>query len=286
MERENRTLSFNGDLYPTAGADVVMDTKGDIVRFDSVREKYGIGSANQILQVKSGLPSWETVDLADTVLTTAGDVLYENATPELARLPAGTQYYNFQMGASLPAWASSSTSTLTTAGDILVASGANALSRLARGSDDQVLKMNGTSLNWETLSAGGATVTKQSVVMGATFDTSSSSFVDVTGVTVTLATRTSLMAFVTCDYVCNITSVNNRAHFQLLVDGVATGISSFWFEDNSDTYSDGNFSGSISAVADSGEIVKLQAHTSGAPNVYFFGSTAGYGTQISALEVS
>ena len=75
-------MSFDGDLYPTAGASSVMTTKGDMVDFDTARQRLGIGSANQILQVKSSLPSWETVPLADTVLTTAGDILYENATPE------------------------------------------------------------------------------------------------------------------------------------------------------------------------------------------------------------
>ena len=218
-----------------------MSTKGDIVRYDSERERYAIGSTNQVLSVTAGLPAWKTLTLADSVLTTAGDVLYENNTPELARLPKGSDADVLTLASGLPTWATPS---------------------------------------------GGATVTKQNVVMGATFDTSSASFVDVTGVTVTLATRTSLMAFVTCDFVCNITSSNNRAHFQLLVDGVATGISSFWFDDSTDHTTQGNFCSSISAVADSGEIVKLQAHTTGAPNVYFFGSTAGYGTQISALEVS
>ena len=83
-------MGYNGDLYPTAGADVVMTTSGDLVKFTTERARLGIGSTNQILQVKSALPSWETVPLADTVLTTAGDVLYENNTPELARLPKGT----------------------------------------------------------------------------------------------------------------------------------------------------------------------------------------------------
>ena len=123
-------LGFNGDLYPTAGASVVMTTSGDMVKYQSgARARLGIGSANQILQVKSSLPSWETVDLADTVLTTAGDVLFENATPELARLGAGTQYNNLQMGSALPAWTASSTSVLTGTGDVLYSSGANALAR-------------------------------------------------------------------------------------------------------------------------------------------------------------
>ena len=51
-------LGFNGDLYQESGADVVMTTKGDLVRFDSERERYGIGSTNQVLTVVAGLPAW------------------------------------------------------------------------------------------------------------------------------------------------------------------------------------------------------------------------------------
>ena len=82
-------MSFNGDLYPTAGADVVMTTKGDMVDYNTARQRLGIGSANQILQVKSGLPSWETLSTAGSVLTTQGDILYEGASG-LARLGQST----------------------------------------------------------------------------------------------------------------------------------------------------------------------------------------------------
>jgi len=107
MERENRTLSFNGDLYPTAGADVVMTTSGDMVKYESgARKRLGIGSANQILQVKSSLPSWETLTTADSVLTTQGDILYEGASG-LARLGQSTDGFVLTTkGASAnPVWA-------------------------------------------------------------------------------------------------------------------------------------------------------------------------------------
>lgn len=98
-------MPYNGDLYPTAGADVVMTTSGDLVKFTTERARLAIGSTNQILQVKSALPSWQTVPLADTVLTTAGDVLYENATPELARLPKGSDADVLTLASGLPSWA-------------------------------------------------------------------------------------------------------------------------------------------------------------------------------------
>ena len=98
-------MSFDGDLYPTAGATSVMTTKGDMVDYDTVRQRLGIGSANQVLSVTAGLPAWKTLTLADSVLTTAGDVLYENNTPELARLPKGSDDDVLTLASGLPSWA-------------------------------------------------------------------------------------------------------------------------------------------------------------------------------------
>ena len=52
-------MSFSGDLYPTAGATSVMTTKGDMVDFDTARQRFGIGSTGQVLTVTAGLPAWE-----------------------------------------------------------------------------------------------------------------------------------------------------------------------------------------------------------------------------------
>jgi len=81
-------MSFSGDLYPST-ASAVMTTKGDVVRYDSQRERYGIGSTGQVLTVASSLPTWSTLTTADSVLTTQGDILYEGASA-LARLGFGT----------------------------------------------------------------------------------------------------------------------------------------------------------------------------------------------------
>ena len=98
-------MSFSGDLYPTAGANVVMTTTGDLVRYNAgARQRLGIGSTNQALSVVGGLPAWKTLTLADSVLTTAGDVLYENNTPELARLPKGSDADVLTLASGLPTW--------------------------------------------------------------------------------------------------------------------------------------------------------------------------------------
>jgi len=52
-------LSFNGDLYPSAGASVVMTTTGDLVRYNAgARQRLGIGSSADVLTVSGGLPVW------------------------------------------------------------------------------------------------------------------------------------------------------------------------------------------------------------------------------------
>ena len=100
-------MSFNGNQYEIY-ADKVITTKGDIVRGNSAgeRERYGIGSANQVLQVSSGEPSWQTLSTAGSVLTTQGDVLYHNASG-LARLGQSTDGHVLTTkGASAdPVWA-------------------------------------------------------------------------------------------------------------------------------------------------------------------------------------
>ena len=61
-------MSFSGDLYPTAGATSVMSVKGDMVDFDTARQRLGIGSTNQVLQVTAGgLPAWQTLSAGVTV---------------------------------------------------------------------------------------------------------------------------------------------------------------------------------------------------------------------------
>ena len=82
-------MSFSGDLYPEAGASAVMTTKGDMVDYNTERQRLGIGSTGQVLTVAGALPTWSTLTTADSVLTTQGDVLYESASG-LARLGFGT----------------------------------------------------------------------------------------------------------------------------------------------------------------------------------------------------
>jgi len=85
-------LGFNGDLYPSAGASVVMTTKGDIARYNTERERYGIGSTNQVLTVVAGLPAW-----ASAGHVTQSRALEVACSDESTALTTGTAKITFRM---------------------------------------------------------------------------------------------------------------------------------------------------------------------------------------------
>ena len=104
-------MSFDGNGYAEY-ASTVITSKGDIIRGNASgkRERYGIGSSNQILQVSSGEPTWQTLSTAGSVLTTQGDILYHDAVG-LQRLGQSTDGYVLTTKGSgaNPVWAEVST---------------------------------------------------------------------------------------------------------------------------------------------------------------------------------
>jgi len=106
-------MSFNGDLYPSAGASVVMTTKGDIARYDSQRERYGIGSTGQVLAVASGLPVW-----SDASSLTHSIAMEIACSDELTALTVADDKVTFRMpyAMTLNAGIAGVRASLTTAG--------------------------------------------------------------------------------------------------------------------------------------------------------------------------
>ena len=84
-------LGFNGDLYPSI-ASKVMTTTGDIVRYDSVRERYGIGATGTVLTVVAGLPAW-----ASAGHVTQSRALEVACSDESTALTTGTAKITFRM---------------------------------------------------------------------------------------------------------------------------------------------------------------------------------------------
>jgi len=84
-------LGFNGDLYPSV-ASKVMTTTGDLVRYDSQRERYGIGATGTVLTVVAGLPAW-----ASAGHVTQSRALEVAASDESTAITTGTAKITFRM---------------------------------------------------------------------------------------------------------------------------------------------------------------------------------------------
>ena len=84
-------LGFNGDLYPSV-ASKVMTTTGDIVRYDSERERYGIGATGTVLTVVAGLPAW-----ASAGHVTQSRALEVACSDESTAITTGTAKITFRM---------------------------------------------------------------------------------------------------------------------------------------------------------------------------------------------
>jgi hypothetical protein len=181
-------MSFSGNQYPNF-ADKVITTRGDIVRGDSSgdRARYGIGAANTVLTSDGTDPAWAAHGGVPT--TTKGDISGFSTTQ--ARIPISTNNFSLY-GDSAQAlglkWAASSTSVMSGTGDVLYASGANTLARLGIGSTDDVLTVAGGVPTWAA-AGGGATVSTQTIVPSGQTTTSTSP-VDITNGSITLANRT------------------------------------------------------------------------------------------------
>ena len=103
-------------------------------------------------------------------------------------------------------------------GDVFIVDASGNVVRLARGSDNQTLVMNGSNPNWETVSSGGATVATTSVKPTASFTTSSTSFTDITGMTVSMADVTSGKCITTADLTVDNSGASGETFVILLVD--------------------------------------------------------------------
>jgi len=271
-------MGFSGNGYTTAST--VITSEGDLRIGNSVgaAERLAIGSSGKLLKSDGSTASWETVDTADSIITTHGDIIFGNSSGNGARLGQSTSNYTLATKGSgaNPAWQASPTSILSAAGDILYASGANTLAKLAKATDGDTLQLASGVPAWVTVSAGGGGAETASFI-GTTgsFSTDSTSFVDVTNVTLTLPTTTAasndcLFGF---NGGCEVGTVGNNVVFALVQD--TTEVAIFKAEPISLGYMF-DISGNVIVDAN-GETGKLQMKMSGgaASNLVMSGSQYG-----------
>jgi hypothetical protein len=158
---------------------------------------YGWTTPDDTALVKDGAAAIRTLGSSvDTTTknlnpsTTLGDIEYRSSTPNVnTRLPLGTanQVLRVNSGATAPEWATTADQTpLTTKGDLFGFDTADA--RIPIGTNGHVLTADSAQslgLKWAA-PAGGKVLQVVSVFKSDSFSSSSTSFTDVTGLSVTI----------------------------------------------------------------------------------------------------
>jgi len=148
------------------------------------------------------------------------------------------------------------------------------------GDDNQVLTSlasEASGLKWAT--AGGVTTSIQRVVLGSTFNTASSTFVDVTGMAVTLPDNSG-HSFITFQIQCDMNSGTGSMAFRL-VDGTTNLVGCSL---SIATASIAHIVNYPYATSNDGQVIKLQALCS-ANNIDINAGTE-VSSEISVLNVS
>ena len=139
----------------------------------NVKTRLGIGTTGQVLTVAGGVPSWATPTTGDIEGVTAGTGITGGGT-------SGTVTITNDMA-----------TTITAAGDIVVGTGSGTYDNLPIGTTAQVLTADTTvspyKVKWATPSAGGGKVAQVvQTVKTDTFTTSSATYTDITGLSVSI----------------------------------------------------------------------------------------------------
>ena len=135
----------------------------------------GIGT---VTSVAASVPSF--LSITGSPITTAGTLAISYSGTALPIANGGT-------GQTTAAAAFNALSPITTTGDLIIGNGTNSATRLGIGTNGYVLKSNGTTASWAT-SGGGAGSVLQVVSTTKTdaFSTTSTSYVDITGLSVSI----------------------------------------------------------------------------------------------------
>jgi len=166
-------------------------------------------------------------------------------------------------------------------GDLISATAADTPARLAVGTNGQVLTADSstaTGLKWATPSAG-TTVKLYTATPASDFTTSSTTFVDATGWTITFTptTATNKIKFTFDGAIACTGDVGLR----LLLDGSSIGIRNFIANDEGKTII--GYTTDLSAAS---HTIKLQVRSNGGVSSSIYGTTAGYFSSLSVLEVN
>ena len=141
--------------------------------------------------------------------------------------------------------------------------------------------MNGTALNWETASGGLTLNTREATLGASTFETTSSSFVTVTNLSITISNETSGTATMTLSGSWTNNNSGADAYLALFNDGTVI--------DNSErakmSFTGVGIAHSYAFQTTDGSDIDVRLKTSGAGTSIMYGNNANYESTLYALEL-
>jgi len=200
---------------------------------------------------------------ASTVITSEGDLRIGNSVGAAERLAIGSSGKLLKSNGTTASWQTVDTadSIITAQGDIIYGDASNDGAALSAGTSGYFLKTQGTSANpiWASVSASPTTETVSATITSS-WTSTSSSFVDVTGMTLTKPDITDGKCIT--NYTCIMkNSISLQVKALVLVDENDVVLTGGDVEQHTNT-AKGMLSGGATSDAD-GEITKLQAKAGG-----------------------
>ena len=205
-----------------------------------------------------------------------------NSSGERERLGIGSANQVLQSNGTTESWQTLSTadSVLTTQGDILYQD-ASGLARLGQSTDGHVLTTKGAGANPVWAAAGGATANSVQATITSNFTTTSGTYVDITGLSITVPTITSGKAIIVMTLNTN-RSTTGGTQYELQDDGVSIAHTEKAYEFTS---SSGRPVITCCTVMDSdGSTVKARCYTGGG-TLTIYGSSSDFTSDINCLGV-
>ena len=167
------------------------------------------------------------------------------------------------------------------AGSVTYSDG-NHLQELGIGGAGQQLVVNAgaTAPEWAT-EHGLHQISTQNIDFATLFTTTSASYVDITGLSLTVPNRAGIHALVTFSWQWQNTVTSTDQYFRILNNGVSENDYIKWV-----LTGNGYFNSLGTSNDTPNSVVKLQAHTNGVATCNVYGTAGGKASKVVSLEVS
>jgi hypothetical protein len=187
LQDTNSLEVYDGSAWIGATGDITALTAGTGISITSATGPIPTVAIDSTVATLTGSQTLTNKTLTSPIISTisnTGTLTLPTSTDTLVGRATTDTLTNKTL--TSPALTTPTISTLTTNGDLLFGTGSGAIARRGIGTTDQVLTVSGGVPVWATPAGGGKVLQVVSTTKSDTFTTTSSSYVDVTGLSVSI----------------------------------------------------------------------------------------------------